>query len=117
MVADLPQPLGRLVEGDVPRHLFEHLASVGGIDGEYRGFRETGFAYQRFGQPLRMIRVVEAVAPLDAQAGVVRPGRPSRGRLGYALLYSVSARAARRPRPGPRWRPRFNRRYDHPPRR
>jgi len=72
LLADLPQPLGRLVEGDVPRHLLEYLAPVGGIDGEHRGLREAGLADQRLGQALRMRRIVETIAALDAQAVMVR---------------------------------------------
>src|SRR6185436_13276994 len=54
-----------------PARLAEHFGPVCRIGLEMRGLREARPADQRLGQALRMRRVVEAVAALDAQAVVV----------------------------------------------
>src|SRR2546426_4795150 len=68
---DALQPLGRSRQGFLPRGLAENLAPVARIDYEVGRFFDPFFSDQRLRQPVRMVRIVEAVAPLDAEAVVV----------------------------------------------
>jgi hypothetical protein len=68
---DLHEATRRQVQGLIPGGFAETLARIGIA---LRPFRVLGLAYERHGQPVRVVGVVEAVAPLDAQPAVV--GRP-----------------------------------------
>src|SRR6185295_6322271 len=73
LVADLAQGAGRRLERLLPARLTEHRRPVTRIDrAEIRRFRHARPADQRLRQPLRVMRVVEAEASLDAQSLVIR---------------------------------------------
>ena len=71
-VADVAQPLGGEVERFLPRRFAEHLGPVVRIDGEVLVLGDARLADQRLRQAVLVLHVVEAVAPLDAQAARVR---------------------------------------------
>ena len=72
LVADLLQPARGELERLLPARFAEHLGPVPRIDDEVGRFLDARLADQRLGQAMRVVRVVEAVAPLHAQAVVVR---------------------------------------------
>src|SRR6184192_4051803 len=65
-VADAFQAIGGQLERLVPTRLAKYFRPVAGIDGEIRRLLHARLADQRLGEAVRMVRVVEAVASLDA---------------------------------------------------
>src|SRR5688572_26042933 len=62
---------GCQIERLVPARLAEILEGIRGIHREVRVLRHAGLADEGLGEPLLVMYVVEAVAPLDAQPLVV----------------------------------------------
>ena len=67
-VADVAQSLRGKVERFVPGRLAEHLMPPVGIDGEVLVLRHAGLANERFGEPVPVLHVIEAVAPFIASS-------------------------------------------------
>ena len=71
LLADALQRTAGEIERLIPGRLAEHRQRIGGIHREVRRLVYPGFADQRLGQALRMMRVIEAEAPLDTEPFVV----------------------------------------------
>src|SRR5581483_11943376 len=53
-VPDLPETVGRFLEGDLPRGLLEHLGPVARVDPEVRAFRRALLPDERLRQAVGM---------------------------------------------------------------
>ena len=85
-IADAREAGRGAVEGLLPARLPEVGPGVRGIDGAVRGLRRVVTAHKRPGEPVGVRDVVEAEAPLDAEALLVRrPVAAIDGRDPFAL--------------------------------
>src|SRR5688572_31984451 len=67
-VSDLNQTLRGGLESLFPGRFAKYRRPIAGIDHEVRRLGDAVSSDQRLCQPVRMVRVVESIAPLHAQA-------------------------------------------------